>query len=144
MQSYHDVNSSEGVEAEFDLVGRAVAGIRTMLWVWDVVVDVVFFFSSRRRHTRFDCDWSSDVCSSDLRGGARAGFEIIAGGGSAERHIQMRVSVDAAGKQQHSGSVDDAAGGLGGKRKTEKRRVGEEGRSRWAPEHLKKKKKTVS
>src|SRR2546430_3825229 len=26
-----------------------------------------FFFSSRRRHTRFDCDWSSDVCSSDLR-----------------------------------------------------------------------------
>src|SRR5256886_11347729 len=30
-------------------------------------VDVLyFFFSSRRRHTRFDCDWSSDVCSSDL------------------------------------------------------------------------------
>src|SRR6185369_13926369 len=26
-----------------------------------------FFFSSRRRHTRFKCDWSSDVCSSDLR-----------------------------------------------------------------------------
>src|SRR2546430_9406389 len=26
------------------------------------------FFSSRRRHTRFDCDWSSDVCSSDLAG----------------------------------------------------------------------------
>src|SRR2546430_9181467 len=35
-----------------------------------------FFFSSRRRHTRFDCDWSSDVCSSDLdrcRHSARAG-----------------------------------------------------------------------
>src|SRR2546430_9043063 len=31
------------------------------------IVNVVFFFfSSRRRHTRFDCDWSSDVCSSDL------------------------------------------------------------------------------
>src|SRR5688572_30982115 len=28
-----------------------------------------FFFSSRRRHTRFDCDWSSDVCSSDLQAG---------------------------------------------------------------------------
>src|SRR5256886_13717706 len=27
---------------------------------------IIFFFSSRRRHTRFDCDWSSDVCSSDL------------------------------------------------------------------------------
>src|SRR6266568_2047375 len=27
---------------------------------------VVFFFSSRRRHTIWNCDWSSDVCSSDL------------------------------------------------------------------------------
>src|SRR2546427_12118886 len=32
---------------------------------------MVFFFSSRRRHTRFDCDWSSDVCSSDLTHGTR-------------------------------------------------------------------------
>src|SRR2546430_4428348 len=31
-----------------------------------VFVLIFFFFSSRRRHTRFDCDWSSDVCSSDL------------------------------------------------------------------------------
>src|SRR5256886_2076562 len=31
-----------------------------------VVALLFFFFSSRRRHTRFDCDWSSDVCSSDL------------------------------------------------------------------------------
>src|SRR5690242_21672036 len=30
-------------------------------------VDFYFFFSSRRRHTRLTCDWSSDVCSSDLR-----------------------------------------------------------------------------
>src|SRR5690606_39805257 len=29
---------------------------------------VFFFFSSRRRHTRFSRDWSSDVCSSDLKG----------------------------------------------------------------------------
>src|SRR5205085_5711303 len=28
---------------------------------------LVLLLSSRRRHTRFDCDWSSDVCSSDLR-----------------------------------------------------------------------------
>src|SRR2546430_6901844 len=36
-----------------------------------------FFFSSRRRHTRFDCDWSSDVCSSDLTTGpcSRAGAQ---------------------------------------------------------------------
>src|SRR3989475_6374944 len=38
------------------------------LIVFTLDVDVfVFFFSSRRRHTRFDCDWSSDVCSSDLQ-----------------------------------------------------------------------------
>src|SRR2546430_5831987 len=29
------------------------------------IANYCFFFSSRRRHTRFDCDWSSDVCSSD-------------------------------------------------------------------------------
>src|SRR5256886_7495722 len=34
--------------------------------IWKNVRGVSFFFSSRRRHTRFDCDWSSDVCSSDL------------------------------------------------------------------------------
>src|SRR2546430_5617870 len=33
-----------------------------------------FFFSSRRRHTRFDCDWSSDVCSSDLRANHGSSF----------------------------------------------------------------------
>src|SRR5579862_5162748 len=31
---------------------------------------IFFFFSSRRRHTRWNCDWSSDVCSSDLTGRA--------------------------------------------------------------------------
>src|SRR2546427_8999519 len=31
-----------------------------------ILYSCCFFFSSRRRHTRFDCDWSSDVCSSDL------------------------------------------------------------------------------
>src|SRR5256885_16167530 len=30
-------------------------------------IDLLFFFSSRRRHTRLQGDWSSDVCSSDLR-----------------------------------------------------------------------------
>src|SRR2546427_2372123 len=36
-------------------------------------VPLFFFFSSRRRHTRFDCDWSSDVCSSDLDDDAEPG-----------------------------------------------------------------------
>src|SRR5260370_28260901 len=35
---------------------------------------MTFFFSSRRRHTRFKCDWSSDVCSSDLMMG---GYMLI-------------------------------------------------------------------
>src|SRR5438445_5653211 len=36
----------------------------------------LFFFSSRRRHTRYWRDWSSDVCSSDLRHqSAAAGFQ---------------------------------------------------------------------
>src|SRR5205085_7228882 len=36
-------------------------------WQGSRMLSNFFFFSSRRRHTRFDCDWSSDVCSSDLR-----------------------------------------------------------------------------
>src|SRR2546426_3880121 len=36
------------------------------------VADVFFFFSSRRRHTRLQGDWSSDVCSSDLISGVIA------------------------------------------------------------------------
>src|SRR6267143_5071802 len=31
-----------------------------------IIFNKFFFFSSRRRHTRWNCDWSSDVCSSDL------------------------------------------------------------------------------
>src|SRR5690606_23102371 len=45
-----------------------------------------FFFSSRRRHTRFSRDWSSDVCSSDLIDGADEidpQFNLIKGGGGA-------------------------------------------------------------
>src|SRR5256886_17466599 len=38
---------------------------------------VWFFFSSRRRHTRFDCDWSSDVCSSDLETQGGPGGHLV-------------------------------------------------------------------
>src|SRR5436305_9608434 len=41
---------------------------------------VVFLFSSRRRHTRFGRDWSSDVCSSDLLVGGYYTFEASAAG----------------------------------------------------------------
>src|SRR2546430_13842479 len=36
-----------------------------------------FFFSSRRRHTRFDCDWSSDVCSSDLASSSKSALDEL-------------------------------------------------------------------
>src|SRR5947199_5166557 len=45
-------------------------GCRELVFDWSlgcVRHSVVFFFSSRRRHTRCLSDWSSDVCSSDLR-----------------------------------------------------------------------------
>src|SRR5438034_4412371 len=58
-----------------------------------------FFFSSRRRHTRSLCDWSSDVCSSDLIGesvlvddaGRTVGQQRRAGEpvGAAERHVAL-------------------------------------------------------
>src|SRR6266496_6635471 len=42
-----------------------------MIWI-----NIFFFFSSRRRHTRSLRDWSSDVCSSDLAVGERAGAKV--------------------------------------------------------------------
>src|SRR5260370_23878157 len=36
-----------------------------------------FFFSSRRRHTRFKCDWSSDVCSSDLSASTQQVYQLF-------------------------------------------------------------------
>src|SRR6266480_2873935 len=44
-----------------------------------------FFFSSRRRHTRLTCDWSSDVCSADLAGGRRRDRSNRPEGGDARR-----------------------------------------------------------
>src|SRR6266481_8164171 len=41
---------------------------------------LVVFFSSRRRHTRWNCDWSSDVCSSDLDRGLEHAAQLAVGG----------------------------------------------------------------
>src|SRR2546427_5225907 len=71
-----------------------------------------FFFSSRRRHTRFDCDWSSDVCSSDLDHGHRIPAEGVADGArgawvaDAPRERRVRDDLaerDARGLRQHRG-----------------------------------------
>src|SRR5258707_1260370 len=55
MHRYHDVISSFGGKASYDGDNRRLLVMRSN-----------FFFSSRRRHTRYWRDWSSDVCSSDL------------------------------------------------------------------------------
>src|SRR2546430_8131364 len=64
-----------------------------------------FFFSSRRRHTRFDCDWSSDVCSSDLQAVGRLRARQLVGrqlGVELARHVVAHLSGTAA---QHGGAA---------------------------------------
>src|SRR2546430_9097205 len=96
-----------------------------------------FFFSSRRRHTRFDCDWSSDVCSSDLTPSKlvrAAGKECVRLdvplGCAVEpdmlRDALRRTPVDAV-TVVHS----ETSTGV----RSEERRVGKECRSRWSPYH---------
>src|SRR5688572_33272135 len=80
-----------------------------------------FFFSSRRRHTRFDCDWSSDVCSSDL------------GAGRPLRCTSQRPASTAA----RSAFMSSTARSTHCSR-SEERRVGKECRSRRSAYHYKK------
>src|SRR3712207_8296955 len=82
-------------------------------------------FSSRRRHTRYWRDWSSDVCSSDL---ARSWHSWSSRRG--ER-------VPEAQRDPGSETTASAQGppGVQGVRDREERRVGKECRSRWSPYH---------
>src|SRR5205085_3700748 len=72
------------------------------LFVFTFLLFIVFFFffSSRRRHTRFDCDWSSDVCSSDLADSSAVPFQRTTADESARPFLRARVcriaGVDAA------------------------------------------------
>src|SRR2546430_2018389 len=59
-----DVGGPEDGTADARLPRQGVAFMRTLTTA-SAGPNSCFFFSSRRRHTRFDCDWSSDVCSSD-------------------------------------------------------------------------------
>src|SRR2546426_8710036 len=61
-----------------------------MAWVCGAVY-LVFFFSSRRRHTRLQGDWSSDVCSSDLVVGAGFMGSGIAGTAIAQAGVDVRM-----------------------------------------------------
>src|SRR5699024_11457566 len=91
-----------------------------MDFVYVYVLDI-FFFSSRRRHTRSKRDWSSDVCSSDLGEGfikKLNGIFAIALWDQKEEALYL---------------FRDQAG------RSEERRVGKECRSRWWQDHYKKK-----
>src|SRR5260370_4226134 len=95
----------------------------------------VFFFSSRRRHTRFKCDWSSDVCSSDL-----FVFAEVHATFSRSRAVRDRIIADfwenpLMHLAEISGAEHRAAIGLLRKYRSEERRVGKECRSRWSPYH---------
>src|SRR3712207_8799370 len=99
---------------------------------------MLVFFSSRRRHTRYWRDWSSDVCSSDL-GLWVAPDEMIWGalGRSLWEDGDLRIYGD---RTQLFGLVYPALIGaplafLALEDRSEERRVGKEGRSRWSPYH---------
>src|SRR2546430_17162483 len=102
-----------------------------------------FFFSSRRRHTRFDCDWSSDVCSSDLKPRRPPSGGSAGNGGvrSCGRFDGISRAIGRCVKTPGTISGEfDAVATEENLLRSEERRVGEEGRSRWSPDHLKKKK----
>src|SRR5258707_598717 len=83
----------------------------------------LFFFSSRRRHTRYWRDWSSDVCSSDLAPTVVTGLE------QGDEMIQREIFGPVVTVQR----FDDDEQALAWR--SEERRVGKECRSRWSPYH---------
>src|SRR5690348_18265923 len=79
---------------------------------------LIFFFSSRRRHTRWTGDWSSDVCSSDL--GARRPHRAPRGAPGRRRQ-----------RGAQRGGPGNALRPAGRRRRSEERRVGKGGRWWW-------------
>src|SRR2546430_6172776 len=102
--------------------------------------DCFFFFSSRRRHTRFDCDWSSDVCSSDLSAASADTWRSITFGANLPRAHPARPAPATTSGNGTANTASAMNAARASATRSEERRGGEEGRSRWAPDHLKKKK----
>src|SRR2546430_7754909 len=94
-----------------------------------------FFFSSRRRHTRFDCDWSSDVCSSDLQVSPPPALVIRAPQLAAELLRRELDETPGGGETWDVLMASLVRALLATGSRSGERRVGEEGRSRWAPDH---------
>src|SRR2546426_3276539 len=101
-------------------------------------VDVFcFFFSSRRRHTRLQGDWSSDVCSSDLIAKPEPAPDPPAERPSIRRSIAEGLHAVYGSKLLRALLTQGAALNLffGAFFRSEERRVGKECRSRWSPYH---------
>src|SRR3712207_8674500 len=96
----------------------------------DIRVDY-FFFSSRRRHTRYWRDWSSDVCSSDLVvRGDPGSWTPLAAHHEGHRALERQEQ----GFHEHD-RTQDGGGEVPCTERSEERRVGKECRSRWSPYH---------
>src|SRR3712207_7660956 len=97
-----------------------------------------FFFSSRRRHTRYWRDWSSDVCSSDLavllgaRQAAVGGRRAVGRVGGRRRHGRLAILVHWVPPARRHEWLNAGVSIL---TRSEERRVGKECRSRWSPYH---------
>src|SRR5256885_4565921 len=97
----------------------------------------VFFFSSRRRHTRLQGDWSSDVCSSDL---ALLYLSVDKLKEIRNRIFDYQDFMEAFAArptldQLVDGVATQIAHAFVGGFRSEERRVGKECRSRWSPYH---------
>src|SRR5256885_3672771 len=94
-----------------------------------------FFFSSRRRHTRLQGDWSSDVCSSDLG----PGISQPLASPPQQAVEDLADGIDEGLGACPRGRVEGLGGGapivMGLAIRSEERRVGKECRSRWSPYH---------
>src|SRR5690606_39292913 len=92
-----------------------------------IVAVLCFFFSSRRRHTRFSRDWSSDVCSSDLKGISEAILDHE-DSDSVTTPVPPETAKNGTGKYKIR--VFDQKANTS---RSEERRVGKECRDRWTP-----------
>src|SRR5205814_7429633 len=105
-----------------------------------VSIEILFFFSSRRRHTRCLSDWSSDVCSSDLASArpAKAWPAIYAAANLACGAKRARSTTSSAKEQAAEWDWASQSAGIFSKR-SEERRVGKERGGRQQREHTNKK-----
>src|SRR5688572_31115607 len=96
-------------------------------------MEIIFFFSSRRRHTRFDCDWSSDVCSSDLHAGDMPSLLVTADGHAWTSFLTDRFTLDELRDGDGSAVMVHAGKDNFANIRSEEHRVGKECRTRWSP-----------